>query len=85
MSKVKIGNHPDLPSNKSGSLKRLDNLVKKLERTGNYEKYQEIIEDQKEEGIVETAPVVSSDQEFYIPHKAVIRESAESTKLRIVL
>ena len=59
-----IGNHPDLPSNKSGSLKRLDNLVKKLERTGNYEKYQEIIEDQKEEVIVETAPVVPSGQEF---------------------
>ena len=79
-----IGNHPDLPSNKSGSLKRLDNLVKKLERTGNYEKYQEIIENQKEEGIVETAPVAPSGQEFYIPHKAVVRESAESTKIRIV-
>ena len=51
---------------------------------GNYEKYWEIIEDQKEEGIVETTPVVPSGQEFYIPHKAVIRESAESTKLRIV-
>ena len=78
-----IGNHPDLPSNKSGSLKRLDNLVNKLERTGNYEKYQEIIEDQKEEGIVETAPVVPSGQGFHIPYKAVIRESAESTKIRI--
>ena len=79
-----IGNHPDLPSNKSGSLKHLDNLVKKLERTGNYEKYQEIIKDQKEEGIVETASVVPSGQEFYILHKAVIRESAESTKIHIV-
>ena len=79
-----IGNHPDLPSNKSGSLKRLYNLIKKLECTGNYEKYQEIIEDQKEKGIVETTPVVPSGQEFDIPHKTVILESAESTKLRIV-
>ena len=34
--------------------------------------------------IIEKAPEVSSDKEFYIPHRPVIRESAESTKVRIV-
>ena len=35
-------------------------------------------------GIVERAPEVPSNKEFYIPHKAVVKESTESTKTRIV-
>ena len=33
---------------------------------------------------MEPAPTVPTGREFYIPHKAVIRENAETTKLRIV-
>ena len=39
---------------------------------------------QREEGIVEPASSPPVGEEFYIPHKAVVREAAESTKLRIV-
>ena len=78
------GNHPPLPSNKTGSLKRLDNLVKKLEKQNIIEQYDKIIKDQIDEGIVEKAEKDAEHKEFYLPHKAVIRESAETTKLRIV-
>ena len=78
------GNHPTLPNNKAGSLKRLENTVRKLEKQGLLEQYDAIIKEQLAEGIVEPAEEQAVGREFYIPHKPVIRESAESTKLRIV-
>ena len=78
------GNHPPLPNNKSGSLRRLDSLARKLEKSGYLERYNEVIKDQLEKGIVERAEEIPKGREFYIPHKPVVRESAESTKLRIV-
>lgn len=75
------GNHPPLPNNKPGSLKRLVNLVKK---PGMLEKYNEIIRDQLAQGIVERAEGEPEGKEFYISHKPVVRETAESTKTRIV-
>ena len=39
---------------------------------------------QIQENIVESAPEQPNGREFYIPHKPVIRENADSTKLRIV-
>ena len=78
------GNHPTLPNNKAGSLKRLENTVRKLENQGLLEQYDAIIKEQLVEGIVEPAEEQFVGREFYIPHKPVIRESAESTKLRIV-
>ena len=65
------GNHPSLPTNRSGSLRRLANL-----QNGLTEKYAEIIEKQKAEE--------PTGVEFYIPHKPVVREGAETTKLSIV-
>ena len=78
------GNHPPLPSNEHGSLRRLENLKQKLKRTGVEQAYSEIIEEQKAEGIVETADQPAQGVEFYIPHKPVIREEAASTKVRVV-
>ena len=79
------GNHPPLPNNHTGSLKRLKNLVRKLEIQGELERYNDIIQTQLSQGIVEHADeVVKDGKEFYIPHKAVVRENAESTKIRIV-
>ena len=78
------GNHLPLPSNKSGSLKRLQQLLRKLERTNTYDQYDAIIQEQREDGIVEPAPAEPKGTEFYIPHRAVVRENAETTKLRIV-
>jgi hypothetical protein len=43
-----------------------------------------VIKDQLEQVIVERAKEIPKEREFYIPHKPVVRESAESTKLRIV-
>ena len=78
------GNHPPLPKNKAGSLKRLENAVRKLEKQGVLEQYDAIIKEQLVEGIIEPAEEQVVGREFYIPHKFVIRESAESTQLRIV-
>ena len=78
------GNHPPLPSNKQGSLHRLNNLNKKLERQGIRAEYNQIIQDQKEEGIIEECSSEAAKHEFYIPHKPVIHQHAASTKLRVV-
>ena len=77
------GGHPPLPNNKTGSLKRLASLVQRLKRNGKLEDYDAIILQQLEEGVVEEAEVPTQVKEFYIPHKAVIRESSEITKMRI--
>ena len=77
------GDHPPLPTNKSGSMRRLESLVKRLKKAGKLDDYA-IIKEQLQEGIIEEAPPAATGQEFYIPHKAVVRESAETTKMRIV-
>lgn len=64
---------------------RLENLTKKLKRESDLlAQYDQITQDQLETGIVERVTSEPVGREFYIPHKPVIRESAESTKLRIV-
>ena len=78
------GNHPSLPKNEAGSLKRLESMIRKLEKNRILEKYDAIIKDQFDEGIVERVTGPPVGVEFYIPHKAVVGEAAESTKLRIV-
>ena len=77
-------NHPDLPTIEAESKRRLDNLVKRLKRSGTYEQYDEIIQDQLKQGVIETAPPNPTKKEFYIPHKGVAKQDAESTELRIV-
>ena len=78
-------NHPELPNNKEGSLGRSNSLVKRLQKDPDlFEKYDEIIKDQLAKGIAEKAPSEANGKEFYIPHKPVVRESAESTKVRVV-
>ena len=78
--------HPPLPNNRNGSLQRLSSLVKKLQRVpGHLDKYDKIIQDQLEEGIVERVSDKSQgERELYLPHKAATRKTAESTKMRIV-
>ena len=78
------GNHPFLPANKQGSLRRLSTLIKKLERNNLTDDYGGIIREQLETNIIETAPEEVKGREFYIPHKPVIRHNAASTKLRVV-
>ena len=77
-------NHPELPTNEMGSKRRLNSLVKRSERSGNYQQYDDIIQEQLVQGMIEPAPATVNGKEFYIPHKAVVKQSAETTKLRIV-
>lgn len=50
------GNHPPLPNNKEGSLRRLASLVRKLENTKSIGDYNAILQEQLADGIVERAP-----------------------------
>ena len=63
------GIHPSLPTNETGSRRRLEHLIKKLQRNGEYESYDAIMQEQLQEGIIEPAPHVAKGKEFYIPHK----------------
>ena len=51
---------------------------------GKLGEYDTIIRDQLAEGVVEPAPLQVTGKEFYMPHRAVIRETAETTKMRVV-
>ena len=76
---------PKLPDNKQGSLARLDKLAQRLNRQPElFEQYDEIIKDQEEKGIVEQVHHEPESKAFYLPHKHVVRQAAESTKVRVV-
>ena len=82
----KVG-HPTLSTNEKGSLARLSTLLKKLKRQPDlYQDYNAVIKDYLNQGIVErvSCNAMPHGKVFYIPHKAVVREQAESTKLRVV-
>ena len=77
--------HGRLLTNEQGSIKRLESLVRKLQREpGMIDKYDEIIQEQLTEGIVERVADEPNERTFYIPHKPVRKEAATTTKLRIV-
>ena len=77
---------PASPLNKSESLGWLRSLQRKMKKDLRLlQQCNQIIGDQLKDSIVER---VSEDKpfgkEFYLPHRPVIREAAESTKVRIV-
>ena len=82
-------NHSALANNKEGSRARLANLIRKHKHS-NFkllEDYDAVIREQIADEMVEVVPPDADDpgeKEFYIPHKPVIREQAQSTKMRIV-
>ena len=78
------GNCPALPNNRDGSMRRLNSLLRKLSRKNMLDDYDDVIREQLAEGVVERAPAEVSGREFYLPHRAVVREGAETTKLRVV-
>ena len=78
------GNCPSLPKNREGSLRRLNTLVRKLRKTDLLDEYDAVIREQLEEGVVERAPAEVTGREFFLPHRAVVRRNAETTKLRVV-
>ena len=76
--------HTPLLSNIDGSLQRLHPLLRKLKRTDMLTQYDAIIREQIDQGIAEKAPTSATGEEFYLPHRPVVREDAETTKIRIV-
>ena len=74
-----------LPTNKALAMARLRSTTKKLESLGRLKEYHSIMEEQLQEGIIEPAPREQTGEVIhYIPHHPVIRDNAESTKMRIV-
>ncbi|XP_057302720.1 uncharacterized protein LOC130636888 [Hydractinia symbiolongicarpus] len=73
-------------TNKQGSLGRLYNLLsKRKKKPGLLKEYNEIMVKQLSEGIIEKVICEAvSGKEFYLPHRPVVREQAETTKVRIV-
>ena len=78
------GDRSNLPNNANESLQRLHTHTRKLDQSGQREEYDSILSEQKEHGVVEIAERPAQVVEFYIPHKPVVRENAESTKMRII-
>ena len=75
-----------LSTNEVLSRKGFQNVERRLSKNENLrEEYANIIEEQLQVGIVEEAPErPTGEREFYRPHKPVIRESAVTTKIRMV-
>ena len=80
-------NKVPLNNNKSGSLGRLKLLLKRLKQNPEiFKAYDQVIRDQLVNNVAEK---VSEDQsenpkQFFLPHRPVIRQNAESTKLKVV-
>ena len=60
--------------------------MKKLKQTPDIlKKYDDVISQQVKDGIVEKVSALEpASKVHYLPHRAVIRENAETTKLRVV-
>ncbi|XP_065668049.1 uncharacterized protein LOC136088288 [Hydra vulgaris] len=74
-----------LPNNRNLALKRLGSVTTRLKKLKKLEQYNEIMMEQINEGILEMAPEKPTGEIIhYVPHQAVVKENAESTKMRIV-
>ena len=73
-------------TNESLSRKRLENVERKLSRNEELRgEYNGIVEEQLRAGIIEEVPQNSTaERVFYMPHKPVVKQSAVTTKVRMV-
>ena len=77
--------HGPLPTNKGLAMARLWGTTRRLEKHNKLVEYNTIMREQIERGILEPAPTQPTGEiVHYVPHHPVIREEAESTKMRIV-
>ena len=78
--------HNGLPSNYNISLKRLKGQLGKLRKEPEIlEEYDNVIKEQLEKGIIE--PVIElekTEKIHYIPHHAVVRKEAKTTKVKVM-
>ena len=77
---------PNLPDNFFLALGRLKSLLRKLSTNPEFMvKYNDIIQDQFNKGIIEKVTTIKSQNKIhYIPHQAVITPLKSTTKIRIV-
>ena len=76
-----------LNNSKFGSLERLKSLLKRLEQNSEtFQPNDQVIRDQLVNNMIEKGSENQSEnpKEFFLPHRPVIRQNAESTKLRVV-
>ena len=73
-------------TNEEPSRRRLCNVERKLKRNEGLKlEYEKIVAEQLEQGIVEKVPEQpTGERVFYMPHKPVARETASTTKVRMV-
>ena len=73
-------------TNEQTSRSRIQNVNKKLIQNPELkEEYDKIIKEQLRDGIIETVPEqASGERTFYMPHKPVVRDSAITTRVRMV-
>ncbi|XP_028412500.1 uncharacterized protein LOC114535337 [Dendronephthya gigantea] len=78
--------HKKLPDNYANSLSRMKGQLRRLRKEpALLAEYDSIIRDQVERGIVEPVSALEKvERVHYLPHQAVIRREAVTTKLRIV-
>ena len=80
-------NKAPLSKNKSGSLGRLKSLLKRLEQNPKIlQAYDHIIRDRLVNNVIEKFSENQSEnpKEFFLRHRPVVKQNAESTKLRAV-
>ena len=80
------GGHGPIPLNYSNSLVRLKSQLNKLHVTPDIlEQYNAVIMEQWESGVIEVVPDEDAATKVsYLPHQSVVREQAETTKVRVV-
>ena len=77
--------HGPLPTNKGLAMARLWGTTRRLEKHNKLVEDNTIMREQIERGILEPAPTQPTGEiVHYVPHHPVIREGAESTKMRVV-
>ena len=78
--------HEPLPINYRNSFKRLKGQIERLKNDPDVLKaYDAVIKEQAALGIVERVPELETPEKIhYLPHHAVIRKEAKTTKLRVV-
>ena len=78
--------HGPIPLNYSNSLVRLKSQLNKLHASPDIlEQYNGVIMEQLESGIIEVVPEEDEATKVsYLPHQSVVREQAETTKVRVV-
>ena len=67
-------------------MSRIKSQIRKLRKEPEVlEEYDAVIKDQLASGIIETVTELeNADQVLYIPHLAVVRREASTTKVRVV-